>query len=81
MDRDPTVGTTMQEICFWKRTARTLKEMDVMRCGIQVRLTLKVLSLSNATPASFNFDEVSGNNFLSVVDHVAGLMCFYAYVM
>ena len=60
MDRDPSTGTTLQEISFWQNLERALNRILERRESIEVTLTLDILRLGKRFIATVSFDSDTG---------------------
>ena len=60
MDRDPSVGTALQEITFWLNLERALLNIQEMRDSAEVQLTLDILKHGKRFHATVSFDTDTG---------------------
>jgi dynein heavy chain 1 len=60
MERDPSVGTALQEVSFWLNLERALLNIQEMRDSSEVQLTLDILKHGKRFHATVSFDTDTG---------------------
>lgn len=58
--RDPSSGTTMQEVNYWINLERALNVVKEKRDGLDVNLTLEILKQGKRFHATISFDSDIG---------------------
>lgn len=61
LDRDPSSGTSLQEISFWLNLERALHRIQEKRESVDVALTLEILKHGKRFHATVSFDTDTGN--------------------
>ena len=60
MDRDPTSGTTLQEVTFWVNLEKTLNNINELRESEEVAVTMEALKLGKRFHATVTFESDTG---------------------
>jgi len=60
LDRDPSSGTTLQEVSFWFNLERALLKLQEKRESLEVELTLEILRHGKRFHATVSFDTDTG---------------------
>jgi len=60
LERDPTSGTTLQEINFWVNLERSLLKLQEKRDSLEIELTLDILRHGKRFHATVSFDTDTG---------------------
>lgn len=60
LDRDPSSGTSLQEISFWLNLERALHRIQEKRESVDVALTLEILKHGKRFHATVSFDTDTG---------------------
>jgi len=75
LDRDPSSGTTLQELSFWLNLERALIKLQERRESLEVELTLEVLRHGKRFHATVSFDTDTGlKQALALVNDYSPLM-------
>lgn len=75
LDRDPSSGTTLQEVSFWLNLERALLKLQEKRESLEVELTLDILRHGKRFHATVSFDTDTGlKQSLAVVNDYSPLM-------
>lgn len=75
LDRDPSSGTTLQEISFWLNLERALIRLQEKRGSLEVELTLEVLRHGKRFHATVSFDTDTGlKQAIAIVNDYSPLM-------
>ncbi len=75
LDRDPSSGTTLQEVSFWLNLERALQRIQEKREGTEVALTLDLLKHGKRFHATVSFDTDTGlKQAISIVNDYNVLM-------
>ncbi|OXA50597.1 Dynein heavy chain, cytoplasmic [Folsomia candida] len=75
LDRDPSSGTTLQEVSFWLNLERALLKLQEKRESIDVELTLEILRHGKRFHATVSFDTDTGlKQALATVNDYSPLM-------
>ena len=61
LERDPSTGTTMQEVAFWLNLERALHDLQAQRDSPKINLTLDVLKHARRFHATVSFDSDAGS--------------------
>ena len=60
MDRDPAIGTTLQEVTFWVNLEKTLNNINELRETEEVAVTMEALKLGKRFHATVTFESNTG---------------------
>lgn len=60
LERDPTSGTTLQEVNFWVNLERSLLKLQEKRKSLEIELTLDILRHGKRFHATVSFDTDTG---------------------
>lgn len=75
LDRDPSSGSTLQEISFWLNLERALVKLQEKRESLEVELTLEVLRHGKRFHATVSFDTDTGlKQTIAIVNDYSPLM-------
>ena len=78
LDRDPSSGTSMQEMNFWLNLERALARIQEKREGPEVTLTLEMLRHAKRFHATVSFDADTGlKSAVAIVADYTALMKVY----
>lgn len=82
LDRDPSSGTSLQEISFWLNLERALHRIQEKRGSIEVALTLDILKHGKRFHATVSFDTDTGlKQSLATVNDYNPLMKVIYYII